>query len=217
MSGVGDRWYYVLVFRRNNVARLKYLKPSERAMTTYNYKEPDRDELKDFILKNKAGEGKFAQLLMKIKIALTRNEYFERLFPTIKEQKPGVDLYAPMVIFQVLVIVFMIFFFTRMNPDNMDISADEGLAPTTFSNLMVLAVFLQIIVIVLDRYLYLSRDYVVIDEVELEEYDEEESDGDLSRSESISQFGRTKSFDLRSSTANKLLVKGLEQRKENET
>ena len=149
---------------------------------------------------------------MKIRLALTRSKYFETLFPTIKEQKPGVDLYAPMVVFQVLVIVFMIFFFTRMNPDYSAISS-EGLAPRTFSNAMVLAVFLQIIIIVLDRYLYLSRDYVVIDEVEIEEYDEEaDEEEDVGRSESISQFDRTNSFDLRSSSANKLLVKGMKKK-----
>jgi len=204
LRGIRNDW----IMRNRNNRGFDGLKASERSVTFYHYKEPEFEECKDFVIKNKAGESKLAQLLMKIKIALTRSKYFESLFPTIKEQKPGIDLYAPMVVFQVVVIVFMIFFFTRMHPDNTGISP-ESLTPTTFSNLMVLFVFLQIIVIVLDRYLYLSRDYVVIDEVELEEYDEEASDEDVGRSESISQFDRTSSFDLRSSSANKLLVKGI--------
>lgn len=187
---------------------MSILKTTERAMTQYNFQEPDIGELKNFVIENKAGESKLAQIWMKIKFALTQSKYFESLFPTIKEQKPGVDLYAPMVVFQVLVIVFMIFFYTTMDPDFTNITSSE-LTPTTFNATMVLAVFIQICIIVLDRYLYLSRDYVVIDEVEVEDYGEDDSDGEIGRSDSISQFDRSNSFDLRSSSANKLMFKGI--------
>ena len=131
------------------------------------------------------------------------------MFPTIKEQKPGYDLYAPMVAFQVLIITFMIFFYTRMDPDYANMTTGD-LAPTTFNQTMVIAVFLQIIIIVLDRYLYLSRDYVVIDGVEIEEdlYNSDE-DIDNERTESISQFDRKMTFNLRSSSASRLMIKGM--------
>jgi len=143
------------------------------------------------------------EMFIKIKHALTKSKYFESLFPTIKEQKPGLDLYAPMVLVQVIIIVFLVLFYTRMDPDYTNITS-EDLTPSQFNSTMVLAVFLQIIIIVLDRYLYLSRDYVVIDEIEIDD-DSEESDSEMIRAESISQFDRQKTFDLRSSSASQFL------------
>lgn len=183
------------------------LKISERSMTMYPFKTPDKNECNDFIIKNKAGKNKFLQFFLKVKIALTQSSYFESLFPAIKEQKPGFDLYAPMASIQCIIIVFMIFFYTRMDPDYTNITSDD-LTPTTFNQIMVIAVFVQIGVIVLDRFLYLSRDYVVIDEVDLEEDSDEELE-DVSQADSLSQFDRKKTFDLRSSSGGKLLVKGL--------
>ena len=181
-------------------------------MTQYFYEDPDINECKRFVIKNQAGANFFKELFLKIKIALTQSKYFESLFPTIKQQKPGLDLYAPMVLFQVLIIIFMIFLYTRMDPDYTNITSGD-LTPTSFNATMVFAVFLQILIIVLDRYLYLSRDYVVIDEVEIEECDDEDSDVDIGRSESISQFDRVNTVDLRSNSASKLMVKGLEKNK----
>ena len=182
---------------------MKIIKLSERSMTQYFFEDPDMTECRGFILKNQAGRNRFYNLFLKLRSAFTHNKYFESLFPTIKEQKPGMDLYAPMVIIQVLIIIFLILFYTRMDPDYANVTS-EDLTPSQFNSTMVLAVFLQIIIIVFDRYLYLSRDYVVIDEVEIEEDDEEEDD-DLGRTESLSQFERVKTIDLRSSSATKFL------------
>lgn len=52
-----------------------------------------------------------------LKSVFTTNKYFETLFPWIKEQKPGVDFYAVTAIIQLITIVFLIFFYTQMDPN----------------------------------------------------------------------------------------------------
>lgn len=183
------------------------LKTSQRSLTEYHYKLPDQADLTNFVIENKAGENAFKKFFLKLKIALTQSEYFESLFPSIKEQKPGFDLYAPMACIQCLIIVFMIFFYTRMDPDYTNVTSSD-LTPTSFNQVMVIAVFIQIAIIVLDRYLYLARDYVVIDEVDLEHEVSDEESEEVEESESLSQFDRTKTLDLRSSSGEKLMVKG---------
>ncbi len=42
-----------------------------------------------------------------------------------------------------------------------------------FSGTMVLFVFLQIIIIVIDRYLYLAKKFVVVDQIEMEDEEED--------------------------------------------
>jgi hypothetical protein len=51
-----------------------------------------------------------------------KNAYFERLFPSVKEQKPGRDLYALIATFQSVLCMFMIFFYTKMDADVTNIS-----------------------------------------------------------------------------------------------
>jgi hypothetical protein len=183
------------------------LKISERSLTEYHYKEPSKADLIDFIVENKVGKNKFLQFFIKIKMSLTQSEYFESLFPSIKEQKPGFDLYAPMAFIQVLIIVYMIFFYTRMDPDYSNFSSG-GFTPTTFNAYLLLYIFIQIIIMILDRYLYLSRDFVVIDQLEAEEEEDSDSEADLEHSDSLSQFDRKKTFDLRSQSGENLLVRG---------
>ena len=185
----------------------KINKQKGRSMSEYKYKTPEKSELIEFIIENKVGENRVKKFFMKISASLTHSKYFESLFPSIKQQKPGLDLYFPMALVQGLLIVFMIFFYTRMDPDYTNITSDT-LTPNQLNQVMVLAIFLQIAVIVLDRYLYLSRDYVEIEEVDIDEDSDDEME-DISHSDSISQFTRQKTFDLRSSSGENLLVRGL--------
>jgi hypothetical protein len=90
------------------------------------------------------------------------NSYFERLFPSVKEQKPGKDLYAEMATFQFLICIFLIFFYTKMDADVTNIS--ESLTYNQFSGQMVIALFIQILVMIIDRYLYKSKTFIAIQE-----------------------------------------------------
>ena len=91
-----------------------------------------------------------------------KNAYFERLFPSIKEQKPGKDLYAVIATFQFLICIFMIFFYTKMDADVTSIS--DSLTYNQFSGQMVIALFLQILVMIIDRYLYKSKTFISVQE-----------------------------------------------------
>lgn len=53
---------------------------------------------------------------------LYKNQFFARLFPSVKEQKPGRDLYALIATFQFLICLFLIFFYTKMDADVTNIS-----------------------------------------------------------------------------------------------
>jgi hypothetical protein len=180
-----------------------------RSLTEYVYLPPTKAELTNFVIENKPNEGVLSKFFKKLEVMFTHSEYFETLFPSIKEQKPGVDLYAPMALVQGIIIVYMILFYTRMDPDYSNITSDD-LTPKQLNSIMVVAVFIQIAIIVLDRYLYLARDYVVIDEVDIDDEDEDDEEAQaFDRSASISAFDRTKSFDVRSGSGAQMFNKAL--------
>ena len=52
-----------------------------------------------------------------LETVLYKNLYFERLFPSIKEQKPGVDLYSMIFTVQFMISMFLIFQYTKMSAD----------------------------------------------------------------------------------------------------
>lgn len=139
---------------------------------------------------------------------MKENDYFKRLFPQIKEQKPGRDVYIFMALFQFLSVLFLIVFYTSMDRDYTNSSADI-LETNQFSGLMVIAVFAQIIVIILDRYLYLAKTFVVIEEVDIEDEGEiEYAEFGAAKTASLSDL-RTESVDLRTGSSNSILQKQL--------
>jgi hypothetical protein len=147
-------------------------------------------------------------VFIKLSRIFTRSSFFEILFPQIKEEKPGKDFYALMAGVQLIIIIFMIFFYTRMDPDYANVTSDS-LTPNQMNHIMILAIFIQIAFIVLDRYIYLSRDFVVIDHVELEEDDSDDDISELAPGSSFSvDFQRQSSLDIRSSSSGNLLSKG---------
>ena len=97
-----------------------------------------------------------------VKNFFLKNNYFKKLFPVIKEEKPGVDFYAVISIVQLILIAFLVLCYTQMDP-NYTNNTSQQLDNFIFSGTMVLFVFLQIIIIVIDRYLYLAKKFVVVD------------------------------------------------------
>ena len=193
----------------------------ERTLSEYEYSKyvktssgqpikPTKTDLTRFVIDNKPGKSSARKFLDKLEIFFTHSSYFESLFPSIKQQKPGFDLYALMATVQCIIIIYMIIFYTRIDPDYTNVTSDD-LTPQTLNSTMVLAVFIQIAIIVLDRYLYLARDYIVIDEIDVDgnDTDSEEDDTSLERSYSISQFNRVDSINLGSSSNIKTLSAAL--------
>lgn len=84
----------------------------------------------------------------------------ESLFPTVKEQKPGIDLYPLTATIQFIICIYMIFFYTKMAADFTNFT--DAITYNQFSGQMVIALFIQILVMILDRFLYKSRTFIAI-------------------------------------------------------
>jgi hypothetical protein len=52
-----------------------------------------------------------------IKSYFSKSSYFQKLFPLIKEQKPGIDLYAAITLVQFIIIWYLIAYYTEMDTE----------------------------------------------------------------------------------------------------
>ena len=50
-----------------------------------------------------------------IKKYFSKSSYFLRLFPLLKEQKPGVDMYAPITFAQFIIVIYLITYYAEMD------------------------------------------------------------------------------------------------------
>ena len=87
------------------------------------------------------------------------------MFPSIKEQKPGVDLYSTIFTIQFMISVFLIFKYTVMSADVTN--STDAITYNQFSGQMVIALFLQILIMLLDRFLYKSKTFISVAEKDL--------------------------------------------------
>ena len=101
----------------------------------------------------------------------SNKSYFERLFPKIRNEKPGGDLYWLYTISMVLVIIFIILFYTTMIQD----VTFNALSKETnqFSGSMIIFLIFHIIFLFYDRIIYINQnknniryDYIIYDKVE---------------------------------------------------
>ena len=79
--------------------------------------------------------------------------FFVRLIPSNKEEKPGTDYYTPIIIIQLTILVVIFCAFTGMDGEQQDIA--QSFTANQFSGEMVVAIMCQICLILIDRYLYL--------------------------------------------------------------
>ena len=83
-------------------------------------------------------------------------KYFERLFPLIRNEKPGNDFYAKYTIAMILVIIFIIVFYTSMIKDVTYGALNQE--TNQFSGSMILYLLLHIFYLCYDRVLYISQN-----------------------------------------------------------
>ena len=83
-------------------------------------------------------------------------KYFERLFPLIRNEKPGNDFYAKYTIGMILVIIFIIVFYTSMIKDVTYSALNQE--TNQFSGSMILYLVLHIFFLCYDRVLYISQN-----------------------------------------------------------
>lgn len=50
-----------------------------------------------------------------VKKYFAKKSYFQRLFPQIKEQKPGRDLYSSITLWQFIILIYLISYYTDMD------------------------------------------------------------------------------------------------------
>ena len=82
--------------------------------------------------------------------------YFNKLFPKIRNEKPGTDQYIYLALSMAIIIIYILFFFTLMTKDT-----SYGLInwnTTTFSGAMVLFLILHILILIFDRIIYLNQN-----------------------------------------------------------
>ena len=83
-------------------------------------------------------------------------KYFEKLFPRIRNEKPGTDKYPFMALSLAVVIIYILLFFTQMAQDKT--YGPVNLDTTQFSGNMVLFLIFHVIVLVYDRIIYISQN-----------------------------------------------------------
>ena len=79
--------------------------------------------------------------------------FLTRVSPKVKEEKPGSDLYTPALLVQLILLFYILFFYTQMDGESQVFSG--AFASSQFSGHMVVALLLQTALVLLDRYLYL--------------------------------------------------------------
>ena len=85
----------------------------------------------------------------------SKRKYYERLFPKVRNEKPGNDFYAWYTVSIVFIMLFILIFYTTMVKDT-----TYGLVELDtkqFSGEMVLVLLLHVAILVYDRVLYISQ------------------------------------------------------------
>lgn len=145
--------------RQNAPNKMSYME-TPRALTEYPYEEITFEEAQRFIDEEFSNTGLIQNYFTQTKRKLFKNNYFKRLFPIVSSQKPGRDFYAQMALVQFLCIIFIILFFTFMERDYTNITSQQ-LQVRQFSALLVVAVFLQIFFMLVDRYIYIAKSFSI--------------------------------------------------------
>lgn len=93
----------------------------------------------------------------KIGISNKRNipNFFNRLLPKNKQEKPGRDFYLYTVLIQMLILVYIFCFFSLMSGNSENIS--QALRSNQFQGKMVAGLIVQIMIIIIERYFYVNR------------------------------------------------------------
>ena len=82
--------------------------------------------------------------------------YFNKLFPKIRNEKPGTNKYPFLLFSLTLIIIYILLFFTQMAKDNN--YGPVNLDTTQFSGNMVLFLTLHVFILLYDRIIYVSQN-----------------------------------------------------------
>jgi Piezo non-specific cation channel, R-Ras-binding domain len=82
-------------------------------------------------------------------------KFLDRILPKNKEEKPGKDFYSFTIVIQMIILVYIFCFFTRMDGNSLDIS--QAIRSNQFQGRMVVSLIVQIALIIIERYFYVNR------------------------------------------------------------
>jgi hypothetical protein len=106
------------------------------------------------------------------KSLILENPFIMRIFPKNKDLKPGLDLYNYTVVFQFCIVIYILLFFSHMTGENTELT--ETFQFKRFNTGMIFFMFIQIILILLDRYFYISNVFLQIENDESDSDEEKE-------------------------------------------
>jgi Piezo non-specific cation channel, R-Ras-binding domain len=84
-----------------------------------------------------------------------RKPFLERILPKNKAEKPGRDLYLFTFTMQLIILFYLFIFFSKMVGSGQDIS--QAIRSNQFQGGMVGSIFIMVLLILIDRYLYLRH------------------------------------------------------------
>lgn len=93
--------------------------------------------------------------------------FTERLIPKNPGEKPGRDFYLFTFMMQLLILVYLFFFFNKLEGLSEDIST--SLQANQFQGRMVVSIIIVVILIIFDRYVYIQHTTIALSDSELEE------------------------------------------------
>ena len=92
----------------------------------------------------------------KINIIKRISNFYKINFTRIRNEKPGKDFYTSYTIFLIFILIYIIFFYTKMEQDKMIYNVD-AFKVKQFSGHTVIFSFIHVFLLVLDRFLYLKN------------------------------------------------------------
>ena len=92
----------------------------------------------------------------KINIITRISNFYKINFTRIRNEKPGKDFYMSYTIFLIFILIYIIFFYTKMEQDKMVYNVDT-FKVKQFSGNTVIFAFIHVFLLVFDRFLYLKN------------------------------------------------------------
>ena len=92
----------------------------------------------------------------KVNIIKRISNFYKSNFTRIRNEKPGKDFYTSYTLFLIIILIYIIFFYTKMEQDKMVYNVDT-FKVKQFSGNTVIFAFLHVFLLVFDRFLYLKN------------------------------------------------------------
>ena len=114
------------------------------------------------LVKSKTMEEKKEELdLSDDKYDADNRTYWQTLFPKIRNEKPGNDYYIFYTLSMIVIIIYLIFYYSKMEMNQIfDDNTGEFTSNKQFDGLMVILVIIHVILLVIDRVIYIKQNRI---------------------------------------------------------